>query len=212
MYNYFCNCCGKRFENPLPEKDEKGFNNSIMCPECGAYDVYPNTEEGARQSIIDDGFYFKNDIRQLRSKYGLTQRALSDITGIPKRTIEEWEAGRRNPPKWVYNLLTSRLSYLNNWSVKKYAEICRNFAHDTKNLETLSTYHFYTTNSTSWEKTCDNAHGGIDVSWAFHLSDAEIDSRAAEILFENLKDLISQAIDEGWDAEQLKGIVETFSF
>lgn len=45
------------------------------------------------------------NIKQLRSKYGLTQKTLSELTGIPKRTIENWEGGQRTPPDWVLTLL-----------------------------------------------------------------------------------------------------------
>lgn len=51
MYKYFCNCCGNHFENALPEKDSVGLLNLIACPKCGDYDVYPDTAEGAKQSI-----------------------------------------------------------------------------------------------------------------------------------------------------------------
>lgn len=45
-------------------------------------------------------------IKELRAQYGLTQKALSELTGIPKRTIEEWEGERRTPPDYVLMLLT----------------------------------------------------------------------------------------------------------
>ena len=51
MYKYFCNCCDHRFESPLPERNEAGLLNAISCPECGAWDVYPDTAEGAAQSV-----------------------------------------------------------------------------------------------------------------------------------------------------------------
>lgn len=44
-------------------------------------------------------------IRDLRIKYGLTQQGLSDYTGIPKRTIENWEEGKRSCPEYMENLL-----------------------------------------------------------------------------------------------------------
>lgn len=45
-YKYFCNSCGKKFESNLPEKDKLGLLNDIVCPKCGAYDIYADTEEG----------------------------------------------------------------------------------------------------------------------------------------------------------------------
>ena len=44
-------------------------------------------------------------INDLRTQYSLTQQALSDLTHIPKRTIEQWEGGKRNPPPYIYPLI-----------------------------------------------------------------------------------------------------------
>lgn len=44
-------------------------------------------------------------IKEIRQKYNLTQRQLSDITGIPKRTIENWDAGERKPPEYMARLI-----------------------------------------------------------------------------------------------------------
>lgn len=50
-YKYFCNCCGWRFESALPEKDEHGLDNEIPCPHCGAWDIYPDTDEARTESV-----------------------------------------------------------------------------------------------------------------------------------------------------------------
>ena len=44
-------------------------------------------------------------ICSLRSLTGLSQQAFSDKYEIPKRTIEDWERGRRKPPEYVVKLL-----------------------------------------------------------------------------------------------------------
>nr|WP_296083930.1 helix-turn-helix domain-containing protein [uncultured Blautia sp.] len=44
-------------------------------------------------------------IKKLRELTGLSQQAFSDKYEIPKRTIEDWERGRRNPPGYVVKLL-----------------------------------------------------------------------------------------------------------
>lgn len=44
-------------------------------------------------------------IKEIRILTGLSQQAFSDKYEIPKRTIEDWEAGRRNPPEYVTSLL-----------------------------------------------------------------------------------------------------------
>lgn len=45
------------------------------------------------------------DIKAIRHLHGLSQRDLSSLVGIPLRTIEDWEAGKRNPPEYVVRLL-----------------------------------------------------------------------------------------------------------
>ena len=44
-------------------------------------------------------------IREIREKTGLSQAKFGERYGIPTRTIEEWEAGRRTPPAYVLSLL-----------------------------------------------------------------------------------------------------------
>ena len=56
-YKYFCGCCGYRFTSGKPERDENGFLNDISCPDCGAWDVYPDTDAGANASVKDQMEY-----------------------------------------------------------------------------------------------------------------------------------------------------------
>lgn len=46
-------------------------------------------------------------IKETRTEYKITQQDLSDITDIPKRTIENWESGKRKPSPWVEKLVDS---------------------------------------------------------------------------------------------------------
>lgn len=45
------------------------------------------------------------DIKEIRSISGLSQQAFSDKYKIPKRSIENWESGKRTPPEYVISLL-----------------------------------------------------------------------------------------------------------
>ena len=38
-------------------------------------------------------------IKGLRDKTGMTRKAFSDHLGIPVRTVEDWEKGKRTPPE-----------------------------------------------------------------------------------------------------------------
>ena len=50
-------------------------------------------------------------IKELRESIGMNRRQFSEHTGIPIRTLEDWEAGRRTPPEYVPRLLTYMLKY-----------------------------------------------------------------------------------------------------
>ena len=48
-------------------------------------------------------------IKTERIRLGLTQKKMSDLLGIPQRTIEDWEAGRRKCPPYVERLVIKEL-------------------------------------------------------------------------------------------------------
>ena len=52
-----------------------------------------------------------NRIKELRESIGMNRRQFSEYTGIPIRTLEDREAGRRTPPGYVPRLLTYMLKY-----------------------------------------------------------------------------------------------------
>lgn len=91
-----------------------------------------------------------NRIKEYRTKTNMTQSDLSDYLGIPTRTIEDWEAGKRNPAPWAEELIIRQLEelihpclmkkLLNNFSDLAYEKLLpenynvfsdsRNFSHD----------------------------------------------------------------------------------
>ncbi len=52
-----------------------------------------------------------NVIKELRASTGMTRKAFSEHTGIPVRTLEDWEAGRRTPPEYIPRLIGYQLKY-----------------------------------------------------------------------------------------------------
>ena len=48
-------------------------------------------------------------IREFRSEHSLTQQKVADIIGMPKRSLEAWEEGKRTPPEWVDRLVLKEL-------------------------------------------------------------------------------------------------------
>ena len=50
-------------------------------------------------------------IKEIREKLKLTQTQFGALFGIPLRTIQEWELGRRKPPEYVENMIMEILKY-----------------------------------------------------------------------------------------------------
>ncbi len=50
-------------------------------------------------------------IRKIREQTGLSRKDFSIRIGIPLRTIEDWEAGRRRPPEYIPRLIAYQLKY-----------------------------------------------------------------------------------------------------
>ncbi len=53
-----------------------------------------------------------NKLKEARIRSGLTQQQMADQFEIPKRTIENWEAGSRKPPVYVEKLIIEKLESL----------------------------------------------------------------------------------------------------
>ena len=50
-------------------------------------------------------------IREFRILVGLTQKEFSNRYGIPIRTLQDWETGRRTPPDYLPALLFFRVAF-----------------------------------------------------------------------------------------------------
>ena len=50
-------------------------------------------------------------IKQLRESVGMTRKEFSQHTGIPVRTLDDWEAARRTPPEYIPRLIAYQLKY-----------------------------------------------------------------------------------------------------
>lgn len=160
-------------------------------------------------------------IKEARTQAGWSQAILSAYLDIPKRTIENWESGVREAPEYVEKLVVNEILRrsasaipafsIRNESIKKYAEICKSFSRETEDWSYLPGEKFYTTDAFDWKESSDNAHDGIDIAWAFKLSDIEIEHAAAERLFELLMEEIQLAVSDEWEPDQLAVSLEKFS-
>ena len=61
----------------------------------------------------------ENPIRAIRAGTGLSQVAFGAALHIPRRTIEEWEAGNRSCPPYVVELIAYRVRHDNNLRYKE---------------------------------------------------------------------------------------------
>lgn len=48
-------------------------------------------------------------IKEARQAAGLTQQGVTDTLGIPRRTLQDWESGKRTPPRWAEALVVKKL-------------------------------------------------------------------------------------------------------
>jgi DNA-binding XRE family transcriptional regulator len=58
-----------------------------------------------------DDMDIAKSIRDLRESTGMSRKDFSEHTGIPVRTLEDWEAGRRTPPEYIPRLIAYQLKY-----------------------------------------------------------------------------------------------------
>lgn len=50
-------------------------------------------------------------IKELRESIRMSRKEFSEHTGIPVRTLEDWEAARRTPPEYIPRLIAYQLKY-----------------------------------------------------------------------------------------------------
>jgi len=56
---------------------------------------------------------FSSKLATARLEIGLSQKKLADaLYGIPHRTLQDWELGRRIPPEWLQKLLLDAIGRL----------------------------------------------------------------------------------------------------
>lgn len=49
------------------------------------------------------------NIKEARQSAELTQKQVFNIIGIPMRTLQDWESGRRKCPEWCEKLIVEKL-------------------------------------------------------------------------------------------------------
>jgi putative transcriptional regulator len=62
-------------------------------------------EKGRKEPVRVHRFFTSEDIRALRERVGVSQRAFAAMLGVSHRTLQDWEQGRRTPTGPAMNLL-----------------------------------------------------------------------------------------------------------
>jgi transcriptional regulator with XRE-family HTH domain len=60
--------------------------------------------------MLSQGIEYISKIKEARIKYGLTQTQVSNITGVPFRSIQNWETGQRKCPEYVEKMVVDILN------------------------------------------------------------------------------------------------------
>ena len=59
--------------------------------------------------MLTQGTEFVSRIKESRIKYGLTIKQVSDLTSVPYRSLQNWEAGVRSCPDYVSNMVVTMI-------------------------------------------------------------------------------------------------------
>lgn len=94
--------CPKIFlQQTWTEEDNEVFYFRILPSSMGFFAYQVKEEDVFPEKVSSNPL----DFHEIRTLSGLTQQAFSEKYGIPKRSIENWEGGKRNPPEYVISLL-----------------------------------------------------------------------------------------------------------
>ena len=90
----------RKQEIPLPTP-----LHALISPTAGFINLVA-ADTTAYREVIDRE---NNPIKYARKKAGLNIKKLSELLDAPYRTVQEWNAGRRMPAKWVQRLIIEKI-------------------------------------------------------------------------------------------------------
>lgn len=79
---------------------------------------------------------------------------------------------------------------------ESFLNAAKKFAKETKNWGGLEENKLYTTSGDEWAETSDNAHGGLYLDWAFHMTEKEIEKEAPNEFFSMLMQDLENLLDD----------------
>lgn len=98
-------------------------------------------------------------------------------------------------------------------TLDEYILTAKNFSRDTEDWGGLVDCKFYTTDGAGyWDESPDNAHDGLDISWAFHCTGREIENEAKWRYESELEQELTDALDDrDFDLQQWHAVLEKYS-
>ena len=95
---------------------------------------------------------------------------------------------------------------------ENYVKSCKQFAADTAEWgDTEFSKHYTTVEPCGWAETCDNAHGGMYINWAFHMDESKIEKCAElEYTYQITRDA-KQLLYEDGDLHQWQAFIKRYS-
>ena len=91
-------------------------------------------------------------IKELRESTGMSRKEFSEHTGIPVRTLEDWEAGRRTPPDYVPRLLAYQIKIEEIFAGKVKRNVSVILDADGNKIVVINDIIFKGKRSISWEE------------------------------------------------------------
>lgn len=79
--------------------------------------------------------------------------------------------------------------------LEDYITACVSFAKDTEEWAAIDRYKFYLSDGNGWYESCDGNYSGLDVSWAFQLTEAKIRAMADKTFEDNIRKGESRCTD-----------------
>ena len=146
-----------------------------------------------------------NEFKSRREALGMTQKEIAEKLNIPKRTWQDWELEQRMPPEWASILVIKEMEKMKQkqeWhfgGLEPYTEAAVKFAEDSKDwpADVVNSLEFVTHRSDgTYEETCDNGgEGGLDVSWAFKLSEEQVREKALQNFADEIAAIFQNVIE-----------------
>lgn len=67
--------------------------------------VWEKYKRVKEENSMDEKEVYGKEVRKLRDSMGMNRKKFCDYYGIPYRTVQDWEAGKRKMPAYVLRMM-----------------------------------------------------------------------------------------------------------